>query len=207
MLTVGALAENCYIIHENNKAIIIDPGDEADRIMSILQEKNLHLEKILLTHAHYDHIGAVDILYEKLKPEIFLHKDDNEIYFKASDQANYFGLPDLKVPDALTPIEHNDEIIFEDYSIKVLHTPGHSPGSVCFHFVSEDFVFTGDTLFKHAIGRTDLPGGDSRKIIPSIKNNLFKLNDDCVVYPGHMMPTTILEEKTNNPFFGTNMSF
>jgi glyoxylase-like metal-dependent hydrolase (beta-lactamase superfamily II) len=198
-LVVGPLEVNCYIIHNDKDAICIDPGDDPDMIMDYLTANSLSLGKILLTHAHFDHIGGVKSLYDKYKPDIYLHKGDYNLYTNASGlMPGFTDHIKIEVPKDVNFIEDNDIVSFSDKDFKVIHTPGHSRGSVCYYY--DDVLFTGDTIFRGSIGRTDLPGGDYNTIISSIKNKLCILSDNTVIYPGHMGISTIKEEKLSNPF-------
>ena len=204
-ITVGYLQENCYIFYEQegnekNKqpAIVIDPGDEGNRIDEYLIEKGLYIDKILLTHGHLDHIGGTAELIEKYNSKIYLHKGDHDLYQNAEAQANYFGLPHIEIYPISNLIEDGELIPFTEGHFQAIHTPGHTEGSTCYYHTTHQIVFTGDTIFKRSIGRTDLPGGDSTKIVPSIRNKLFQLEDQVVIYPGHMEPTTRGFEKKNN---------
>jgi len=201
-LTVGFLIENCYVISskDNHEAMVVDPGDEANKIIQFLKAKNLTLSKILLTHGHIDHIGACSQLYQAFQPEIFLHQNEYSLYQRVNDQAKLFGLPELDVPETVTFINEKDKIPFAGQFFEVIYTPGHTQGSICYHSVKEHILFTGDTLFKESIGRTDLPGSIPDIIIPSIKKKLLTLADKTVIYPGHMGKSTIGSEKQRNPF-------
>lgn len=200
-LSVGPLAVNCYIVgsKKNNTAIVIDAGGEPDEILTVLKKHKLTLQSLLNTHAHFDHVGAVKHLQDLTGAKFFLHQGDIPLLDYLDDTANAFGLPSIPKPEVHKPLVDNDEIPIGDEVIRIIHTPGHSPGSVC--FLIDDAVFVGDTLFAGSIGRTDLYGGSYTKLINSIKTRLFTLKDDVVVYPGHGQFTTIGEEKQHNPFF------
>ncbi len=200
-LVLGPLTENCYIVYQDNDAVLIDPGDEDVRIIDFLQSHQLQLSKILLTHAHYDHVGALLPLAEKYQPEIYLHKEDLWLYQNVDKQLPGFGLPNIKLPEISFFTNDQDEISFQNSSFQVMHTPGHTPGSVCYYHKSSNSIFTGDTLFKQGIGRTDLPGGSYSDLISSIKEKLFQLNNQVRVYAGHMEASTIEQERQYNPFF------
>jgi hydroxyacylglutathione hydrolase len=200
-ITVGAFQENCYLYAcpHTHEAVIIDPGDEAERILQRIQQLELIPKYILNTHGHLDHIAAIDAVSAVYPVPLAIHPEDVHMY--ADEQsARFFGRPAplvKRTPDIL--LKEGDRISFGTLSLTVLHTPGHSPGSVC--FVSEPYcVFSGDTLFYRSIGRTDFAGGNSEQIIASIQEKLYTLEDDLTVFPGHGRPTTIIEEKTENPF-------
>lgn len=198
-ISVGPLEANCFIIGDeaSKKALVIDPGDEADRIMEIIQKEGLALDYIVCTHAHFDHVGAVIDLKEATDADIVLHKDEGEIYQGARDQAAFWGyeLEPLPEPDIL--VEDGDEITVGSLKFEVLHTPGHSPGSIC--LFGEGVVITGDTLFAGAVGRTDFYGGDMEKLKGSFER-LMALPPATEVLPGHGANTTIDRERSDNFF-------
>lgn len=200
-LAVGPLEVNCYIIgsKKDNTAIVIDAGGNPKEILSLLKKHNLTLQFIMNTHAHFDHVGGVRPLQDITGAEFLLHQEDIPLLNYLNDQTSAFGLPRISAPKIDRHLKDNEEILIGNETIQVIHTPGHSPGSVC--FLIGNAVFTGDTLFAGSIGRTDLYGGSYTKIINSIKTRLFILDDQTVVYPGHGEPTTIGEEKQHNPFF------
>ena len=194
---VGLLAVNCYLIHarDSREALVIDPGDEAQELAGEIADAGLSLKGILLTHGHFDHIGGVPALVERYGVPVYIHPDDAGLYASpANCMPPWFaavrGLPPVtsEVPQAA------------GLSFAVLHTPGHSPGCVCYHFPAEGIVFSGDTLFANSVGRTDFPGGHVADLMSSIRNVLFALPDRTRVLPGHNEPTTIGTEKTSNPF-------
>ncbi len=193
---------NCSICGEENSrdAFLIDPGDETERILSTLDRIGLKTRGILLTHAHIDHTGAVAALQQITGAPVHLHPDDSDLAAHAATQAAMTGLPSperFKVQKTLTD---GDVLELGDLKFHVLHTPGHSPGSVCFWVPSEKILFSGDTLFRGSIGRTDLPGGDGRRILDSIREKLLPLPDETRVFPGHGPGTTMEQEKWSNPF-------
>jgi glyoxylase-like metal-dependent hydrolase (beta-lactamase superfamily II) len=201
-LTVGPLDVNAYIIgsRKTNAAVVIDAGGEPEEILGILKRHNLTLEFLLNTHAHFDHVGGVKGLQDVTGAKFLLHQEDIPLLDYLDDTSNAFGLPPIPRPEVYKPLMDNQEIAVGDAVIRVIHTPGHSPGSVC--FLMNNIVFVGDTLFAGSIGRTDLYGGSYTKLINSIKTRLFTLKDHVIVYPGHGPFTTIGEEKQHNPFFG-----
>lgn len=205
-VVVGAFQCNCTIIacEKTRQAVIIDPGDEAHKIMEVIKHYDLDVKYLLHTHAHLDHIMATREIKEKTGAEILLHEDDNYIYNNLIMQASRFGF-NVKEPLKVDKfISHEEKISAgETINTNVIHTPGHSPGSVCFHFNQEEkpFVFSGDTLFQRSIGRTDLWGGSHGQLLTSIKERIFSLPEDTIVHPGHGNATTVWEEKKKNPFF------
>ena len=200
--TVGPLMENCYLLADpnTNKAVLIDPGDEAPRLLAALEQASLTLEAIWLTHAHFDHVGAVADLLDKLTVPVYLHPADQTLYENAAQAAQRWGIP-LRQPTTPTrALEDGDTLKLGDTEVQCLFTPGHAPGHISFYLPSEGYVLAGDALFKGSIGRTDLPLGDHAQLLESIETKLLPLPDNTVVYPGHGPETTIGAEKRNNPF-------
>lgn len=207
-LPIGAYACNCSILYskKTREAIIIDPGNDHHTLLKKIKELNVTVKKLIHTHAHFDHIGRSNEIREKTGATIHLHKDDQFLYDQLPMQGQFFG----EMVGAPGPIDHyitdGEEFHFADEEIKTflktIHTPGHTPGSCCFYsnYFSTPILFAGDTLFQNSIGRTDLPGGDSRKIIKSIKERLLVLPDETAVITGHGPLTKIYNEKRFNPF-------
>jgi glyoxylase-like metal-dependent hydrolase (beta-lactamase superfamily II) len=194
---VGALEANCYIIaeEETGRAMIIDPGDEPDRILELAE--GLQVQFIVLTHAHFDHVGAVAELKEATGARVALHEADQEVYGSVADQAAFWGykLPSLPPPDIL--LKEGDELAFGKVVFTVIHTPGHTPGGICLY--SESLVITGDTLFAGSVGRTDFPGGSLSHLKASFRR-LMALPDDTTVLSGHGSASTIGRERVQNMF-------
>jgi len=202
-LTVGPLMANCFIIgcEDTKKASVIDPGDDVEKILISLAENNLSLKYILNTHGHFDHVGSNGQLKSATGAEIMIHQADSPLLRMVSRKANMYGLSSISdSPPASKFLEDGDIITCGNIKIKVIHTPGHSPGGLS--FIIEDMLFAGDTLFDGSIGRTDFEGGDYNTLIQSIQNKLFTLNDNVKVYAGHGTSTTIGKEKRSNPFCG-----
>lgn len=199
-LAVGPIMANCYILgcERTRSAAVIDPGDEADRILLKLAEDNLRLEYIINTHGHFDHVGANGPLKKATGAEIVIHPADAPMLAQLGRTAASFGLSVENSPPPDRTVGEGDVISFGDISLKVLHTPGHSPGGISLY--TDGMVFVGDTLFAGSIGRTDLPGGDFNTLIAAIKTKLFPLGDDVLVYTGHGPETTVGREKRANPF-------
>ncbi len=199
-VVVGPLEVNCYIIgcEDTKEAAIIDPGDNADEIISTIEKEGLKPKFIINTHAHFDHVGGVKAIQDHFKIDFFLHKEDLFLVDNASEQATAFGLKPISKPEVNKYVNNGEIISLGSKSITVIHTPGHSPGCVCYSV--DNNVFVGDTLFAGSIGRTDLPGGSYETLINSIKESLFPLGDNTIVYPGHGPSTTIKNEKEHNPF-------
>jgi len=198
-LSLGELGTNCYIVSKNKEALIIDPGGEANRINHYLNQENIRPIAILLTHAHFDHIGAVDQLREKYHTPVYLHSAEKDWLMDPKlNSSSYFPLGEIIVK----PADHFFEIgkmSLGEFNFDVLHTPGHSPGGVSFVFNELTTVISGDCLFQGGIGRTDLVGGDQLTLIQSIKK-LYQLPDKYSVLSGHGPETTIAYEKKYNPF-------
>jgi len=202
------IQENCYVLNdETNEAVIIDDGayypEEKKAIEQYIQDHKLKPVHLLDTHAHFDHIMGNEELFLKFGLKAEFHKKDAYLYDTASLQAQSIISSKLNVHDvpAGAFIKNNDEIIFGNLRLKVIETPGHTPGGVCFYCESEKVLFSGDSLFKQSIGRTDLPGGDGVKLLESLKNNILTLPDETKVFPGHGPSTTIQEEKELNIYF------
>lgn len=201
-VVVGIVGTNCYIVYDKitKEAVLIDPGAEEERIVSLLEEEELHPQAILLTHGHFDHILAVPALLEKYK--ILLYAAEAEREMLGNGQFNLSGKdPEDSVEiKEFIPLKDEDELLFLGKKWKVLSTPGHTRGSVCY-FVDGDvpYLFSGDTLFCESYGRTDLYSGSEKEIIQSIRERLFTLPGETLVFPGHEESTTIRNEKSYNP--------
>lgn len=186
-LPLGMLQTNCYILTEGDRCLVIDPGDEPQKVLSFLETQDLTLEAILLTHGHFDHVGAVKTLAAETECRVFLNEKD------------------LALPGAMTagPLYHTDfysdgdHLTLAGLDFEVLHTPGHTPGSVCLRF--GEHLFSGDTLFEGSCGRTDFPGSNPSDMVRSL-GRLAQLDESLKVYPGHGGSTTIGEEKRYNPY-------
>jgi glyoxylase-like metal-dependent hydrolase (beta-lactamase superfamily II) len=201
-LVVGPIGANCIILgcEATRKAAVIDPGDDADRILKALADEKLTVTAIINTHGHFDHVGANKRLKEATGADIMIHEADASMLQELSITAMAFGLRAENSPPADRLLADGDTITFGEKSLTVLHTPGHTPGGVTLYCKEENVAFAGDTLFYGSIGRTDLPGGNYGTLISSIKAQLFELPDDTVVYTGHGPKTTIGTEKQYNPF-------
>jgi len=200
-MEVAPLMANCIIVgcKETKKAAVIDPGGDVDRILVALSEDQLTVTKILNTHGHFDHVGGNQRLKEATGAPICIHTEDAFMLPHVSNNAAAFGMRAENSPEADERLNEGDLIQIGNLELKVIHTPGHSPGGVAFY--TPDVVFVGDTLFAGSIGRTDFPGGSYDQLIASVKNKLFTLDDKTVVYTGHGPETTIGNEKRTNPFF------
>jgi len=201
-LAVGPIMANCFIVgcEETSQAAVIDPGDEPDRILMVLAESNLTAKLIINTHGHFDHVGANKRLKEVTDAPILIHPLDAPMLEQLADSAAAWGMAADNSPPPDRELQEGDEVAFGNLKLKVLHTPGHTPGGISLYTDHE--VFVGDTLFAGSIGRTDFPGGSFEILKQSIQQKLFTLNDDLKVYPGHNQPTTIGMERRTNPFVG-----
>lgn len=199
-LAVGPIMANCFIVgcERTKSAVVIDPGDETQKILMALAQSKLTVKYILNTHGHFDHVGGNQKMKDATGADILIHALDAPMLGMLSSFGAAFGLAVENSPPADRTIKDGELITFGDITLKVIHTPGHSPGGVSFH--TDGVVFVGDTLFAGSIGRTDFPGGDFNTLISSIKNKLFPLGDDTKVYTGHGPATTIAMEKRYNPF-------
>jgi glyoxylase-like metal-dependent hydrolase (beta-lactamase superfamily II) len=200
---VGPLQCNCTILADESsgEAVVIDPGDEAERILRALQAAQLTPVALLHTHAHFDHITGSRRVREATGAAIRLHPADRPLYDALPDQAALFGLAAEAPAEPDAPLADGETIRFGSHALTAIHTPGHTPGSTCFRLAGDrPLLFSGDTLFRRSVGRTDLWGGDTRKILASIREKLFNLAGDTPVVCGHGPDTTIDEERRLNPF-------
>lgn len=198
-IVVGPLEVNCFIIvdEETKQAVVIDPGDEPDRILAIIKENNLKVSCIICTHAHFDHVGAVADIKKETGARVAIHRDELEIYQGAKDQAAFWGyeLDPLPAPDMF--VREGDKLEIGNLKFEILHTPGHSPGGICLY--GERILVTGDTLFAGSVGRTDFYGGDMNELKKSFVR-LMSLPPETKVLTGHGPSSTIGREKAENLF-------
>ncbi len=206
-LIVGPLQVNCFIVadEKTREAVVIDPGDDADDILKIITEKGLKVKYIVNTHGHFDHIGANKAVKEATGAELLIHEGDAAIMASAPRQSAAFGMDSVSSPPADRFVKHGDMITAGEVALKVLHTPGHTPGGIS--LLEQGMVFTGDALFAGSIGRTDFPGGDLLTLLRSIKMNLMTLPDETKVFSGHGPASTIGDERTENPFLNKDSGF
>jgi glyoxylase-like metal-dependent hydrolase (beta-lactamase superfamily II) len=205
ILPVGMLACNCSIVGDETtgEAVVIDPGDEVDRVQEVLAQHKLHVKYIVATHAHIDHVGGLEQLKRATGAAVLMHAGDLPLYQNLAVQAEWLGLLPPSVADVDQFLKEGDVLSFGSYILEVLHTPGHSPGSLSLHLPGEQQkIFSGDTLFQGSIGRTDLWGGSLEELLRSIHTRLLIFPDETPVFPGHGLATTIGDEREANPFLG-----
>lgn len=197
-LVVGELQENCFILFDENKdAFVVDPGGSSENIIEAIEKNGLNIKYILLTHGHFDHVGAVAALVKKYKAPVYMSKDDRAFLESPKEvRASSFGMQ-IEAADVDVFVKEGDKIPFSEGTIKVIETPGHTLGSVCYLF--ENYLFAGDTLFNGSIGRTDFPESDHSLMIESLKK-LKKLDDEIYVLSGHGPESQISYEKMTNPY-------
>ena len=200
MLTVGPFQENCYVIGDESSGAgaVVDPGDEAVRIALLVEQSGLEVGQIVITHAHIDHVGAVAALVDEYSCPVLMHAEAEPMLEQLPTQAMMMGLRFGKVPKVDRYVEDHEVLAVGGLQLRTLYTPGHAPGHLAFH--TEGMVLSGDALFAGSVGRVDLPGGSMEVLMRSIEQRLLTLPDETRVYPGHGPPTTIGEEKMNNPF-------
>ena len=202
ILPVGPLQCNCSVIGDERtrEAIVIDPGDDVADVMAIIQKHNLKVQQIIITHAHIDHVGGAKKLQAATGAAVLLNQNDYALLKMLDVQAAWVGMESPGKVEIDQSVGQADKIRVGSLSADVLHTPGHTEGSVCLYFPLEKKLVAGDTLFAGSIGRTDLPGGSFEKIIRSLHEKVLSLPDDTIVIPGHGELTTIGEERESNPF-------
>ena len=202
ILPVGPLQCNCSIVGDESsrEAIVIDPGDEISAILDILKKHNLTVKQIVVTHAHIDHVGGAMKLKQATGAPILLNENDSALLAMLDVQASWLG---MRPPGDVTidqSVVEGDVVKAGSLQAQVMHTPGHTEGSICLLFAPQKVLIAGDTLFAGSIGRTDLPGGNYKKIIDSLQGKLLSLADETLVIPGHGPATTIGRERESNPF-------
>ncbi len=201
---VGQMQVNCYILASgpHSRAIIIDPGDEQQKIERVLKKYDLKPAFVINTHGHIDHIGCDD----KFGVPVYIHRKDSGLLFNPELNLSVFLASSLTIKSDVKILEDNESIELEQIQLEVIHLPGHTPGGIALLMKKpqDNILFTGDSLFYHGIGRTDFPGASEEALIKSIKMRLFKLRDDTIIYPGHGPSSTIGEERDNNPFLNSD---
>ena len=202
-LVVSPFQSNCWIFGcgKTREGVVIDPGDECERILQSIREHGLTVKYLIHTHGHLDHVGATAAMQRETKGLTLIHEADQIMLDNLPAQAALFGGGDPEIPTVDQYIKEDDRIAFGRFVLTVLETPGHSPGGICLKIEgNEKGVFAGDTLFQNSIGRTDLWGGSYEQLLDSIRDQLLPLDEDTPVFPGHGPQTTIGAEKRNNPF-------
>jgi hydroxyacylglutathione hydrolase len=203
---VGPLRCNCTLLGDETtrEAVVVDPGDNIPDILARLNKHGLTLRQIIVTHAHIDHVGGAVLLRKATGAPVLLNQKDIALLEMMDVQAGWLGVPTPAVAPPDASAEDGMKVGLATLPAQVLHTPGHTPGSICLHFADENLLIAGDTLFAGSIGRTDLPGGDGRQILQSLRGRLLVLPDATRVIPGHGAETTIGAEKQSNPFLQPN---
>jgi glyoxylase-like metal-dependent hydrolase (beta-lactamase superfamily II) len=201
-LTVGPFQENCYVIgdEETGTGVVVDPGDEAARIALAVEQTNLAIGQILITHAHIDHVGAVATLVDEYACPVLMHAEAEPTLKQLPTQALMMGLKFGQVPTVDRYVGDEEVLEVGGLKLKSLYTPGHAPGHLAFYLESEALVLSGDALFAGSVGRTDLFGGSMEVLMQSINERLLTLPDETRAYPGHGPETTIGDERRHNPF-------
>jgi len=202
-LLVGLLEVNCYILgdEETKEAVVIDPGGDEDEILEALAFHSLKLKLIIDTHGHFDHVDANQPLKDATGAQIAIHALDAHMLSQPSAEAMFFTGNRLRLSAADILLKENDVLTFWPYRLKVLHTPGHTPGHITLLMENQPLLYVGDLLFQGSIGRTDFPGGSFDALISSVKTKIFPLGDHYTVFPGHGPVTTVGQERKYNPFF------
>ena len=202
ILPVGMLQCNCSIFgdEQSREAVVIDPGDEIEEIQLILAKHRLRVKAIVITHAHIDHIGGAQKLKAVTGAPVYMNDNDQELNDRLDVQAGWLGMETPEKASIDVNARDGDSLVLGPVEFHVLHTPGHTQGSISLWIPAENKVVAGDTLFRDSIGRTDLPGGNPRQILQSIHGKLMPLDDGTVVIPGHGSQTTIGRERERNPF-------
>jgi hydroxyacylglutathione hydrolase len=202
ILPVGPLRCNCSIIGDEttHEAMVIDPGDNIDEVLALIRKHNLQVKQIVITHAHIDHVGGAMKLRAVTGAPILLNQNDYALLKMLDVQATWIGVADPGKVEIDRSISTGETVTAGQHTAQILHTPGHTEGSICLYFEAEKKLIAGDTLFAGSIGRTDLPGGSTQKIMRSLHDTVLALPDETVVVPGHGESTTIGEERETNPF-------
>ena len=202
ILTVGPFAMNAMIVYSeaSKRGILIDPGDEIERILSRVKELDLAIEAIVFTHGHIDHVAHAEVARTELGVPTYLHRDDWQMAEAVPQQAMMFGLPPCPVVQIDNELPGEGEFEIAGLKFELFHTPGHSPGSVTLLSKEHKICLVGDLVFAGSVGRTDLPGCSPQALNDSIKNHILPMDDDIVLYPGHGPTTTVGQERSSNPF-------
>jgi glyoxylase-like metal-dependent hydrolase (beta-lactamase superfamily II) len=198
MFTVGPVAENCFLFHRDGRALIVDPGDEAPKLLNAIEQLGVKLEGILLTHTHFDHVGAVAPVARATGAEVWVPEMEKPVLADINAFNPFPGIGPFESYDAEHTVSGGEKLELAGFEIDVIFTPGHSPGHVT--YAVEDALFSGDVLFQGSVGRTDLPGGDWGTLLESIRLLVDSYPAETTVYPGHMGITTLGAERATNPF-------
>ncbi|NLJ95922.1 MAG: MBL fold metallo-hydrolase [Clostridiales bacterium] len=202
-LVLGGYQANCYLVRSNDTkdVVVIDPGNQVEKIKDYLTKNDLECKRILLTHGHFDHIGAASQLRALTGAKIYIHEKDGPLLRDPNlNVSAYAGDGDISF-EADELLKDDEEFVEAGLSWQVMHTPGHTSGGVCYYLKDEGEIFTGDTIFYESVGRSDFPTGNQQTLIDTISNKLMILDDSIELYPGHGRPTTIGHERKYNPFF------
>jgi hydroxyacylglutathione hydrolase len=202
MFTVGMIQENCFLFRRegSDRALIVDPGEEADKLLRAIDALGVNLDGILLTHTHFDHIGAVAPVAEATGAEVWVPEAERQVLADINSYVPWPGFGPYQSWEAEHTLKGGERLELADFEVDVLFTPGHSPGHVSFSIPDERALFSGDVLFQGSVGRTDLPGGDWATLLESIRLLVDTLPPDTAVYPGHMGITSLGAERASNPF-------
>jgi hydroxyacylglutathione hydrolase len=202
MLTVGQVAENCFVFRrdEGDRALVVDPGEEPDRILGAIEEMGVEVDAILLTHTHFDHIGAVTPVARATGAPVYCPEIEVPVLADIMAYIPWPGFGPYESYDADETLSGGEKLELAGFEIDVLHTPGHSPGHVTYSIADERALFSGDVLFQGSVGRVDLPGGDGPTLLDSLRRLVEGFPGETTVYPGHMGITTLGAERATNPF-------
>ena len=204
MATVGQLQENCFIFNADgsDRCLVVDPGEEGARLLAAIEQEGLTVEAILLTHMHFDHVGAVAEIARATGAPVYCPELEVPLLQDIMSYVPWPGFGPFENHDPEHTVAGGERLSLAGFDIDVLFTPGHSPGHVTYAFDGENALFSGDVLFQQSVGRTDLPGGDHATLLASIATLLDRFDDETVVHPGHMGLTTLGAERATNPFLG-----
>lgn len=200
---MGPIETNCYLVYcsKTKEGIVIDPGDEGGKINNLIKDLGVKIKYIINTHGHHDHIKANKDVKELTGAPILIHTNDAAMLTDSSKNLSHYMGEKTIEPAADRELNDGDIISFGTFSLQVLHTPGHTPGCISLLCTTKKICFTGDTLFNGSVGRTDLPGGNYKTLLQSLRNKLINLSNEVIIYPGHGPHSTIGEEKAINPYF------